>query len=66
LKSLPGTNTLAQYKNSYIMDVKSFITLAPGQNIIQLFTKFLQKILVTDALETSDSPKNTLAYLSLM
>ncbi len=31
LKSLPGTNTLAYYKNSQIMDVKSFITLAPGQ-----------------------------------
>jgi hypothetical protein len=29
-KSLPGTNALAYYENSYITDKKSFITLAPG------------------------------------
>jgi hypothetical protein len=29
-KGLPGTNTLAYYKNSYITDKKSFITLASG------------------------------------
>jgi hypothetical protein len=29
LKSLPGTNALAYYKNLKIMDEKSFITLRP-------------------------------------
>jgi hypothetical protein len=29
-KSLPGTNTLAYYKNPYITDKESFITLGPG------------------------------------
>ncbi len=29
-KSLPGTNTLAYYKDSQITVVKSFITLAPS------------------------------------
>ncbi len=36
-KSLPGTNTLAQYENSYITAVKSFITLSPGANVIKKF-----------------------------
>jgi hypothetical protein len=36
-KSLSGTNVLAYYKNSYIMAVKSFITLGPGANVIKLF-----------------------------
>jgi hypothetical protein len=34
-KGLPGTNTLAYYENSKIMAVKSFITLAPGVNVIR-------------------------------
>jgi hypothetical protein len=29
---LPGTNTLAHYEILYIMDKKSFLTLAPGTN----------------------------------
>ncbi len=29
-------HTLAYYKNRWIMDVKSFITLAPGVKIIKL------------------------------
>jgi hypothetical protein len=29
-KGVPGTNTLAYYKNLYLTAVKSFITLAPG------------------------------------
>ncbi len=37
-KSLPRTNTLAYYKSLEITAVKSFITLAPGQNITKLFT----------------------------
>ncbi len=36
-KSLPGTNTLAFNKYSLIMDVKSFITLTPGVNVLKHF-----------------------------
>ncbi len=36
-KVLPGTNTLAYYKNSYLKAVKSFITLAPGVNDMKPF-----------------------------
>jgi len=32
LKGLPGTNTLTYYEYSYLMDIKSFITLAPEHN----------------------------------
>jgi hypothetical protein len=32
-KNLPGTNTLAYYENSQIMDKSSFLTLAPGDCI---------------------------------
>jgi len=37
-KGLPGTETLAYYKNSYITDVKFYTTLGPGPNVIKLFT----------------------------
>jgi hypothetical protein len=36
-RGLPGTNTLAYYKNSLIADRKSFITLASDLNVIKLF-----------------------------
>ncbi len=36
LKSLTGTNTLAYYENSVIVDVKSFTTLAPEAYVIKL------------------------------
>ncbi len=32
----PGTNTLAYYKHWKITEVKSFITLCPGANVIKL------------------------------
>ncbi len=32
LKGLPWTNTLAYYDHSYLMDIKSFITLDPEHN----------------------------------
>ncbi len=41
-KGLPGTNTQAYYENQYIMDVKSFIRLAPEckpEDIITLVEK---------------------------
>ncbi len=31
------TNNLAYYEDSQSMDIKSFITLAPGSNVIKLF-----------------------------
>jgi hypothetical protein len=31
-KSLPGANALSYYKHSLITDVKSFITLTPGDH----------------------------------
>jgi hypothetical protein len=36
-KCLPGTNTLAYYEHSEIMDVKSFITLCPGHISFKTF-----------------------------
>jgi hypothetical protein len=36
-KVLAKTNTLAYKKCSRITDVKSFITLGPGTNVIKLF-----------------------------
>jgi hypothetical protein len=33
-QGLKGTNTLANYKHSYFMDMKSFVTLAPGCLVI--------------------------------
>jgi hypothetical protein len=38
LECLPGTNTPACYENLKITDKKSFITLAPGVNLIKQFT----------------------------
>jgi hypothetical protein len=35
-KGLPDTNALAYYENSKITPVKSFITLVPGVNFINL------------------------------
>ncbi len=37
LENLTGTKTLAYYKNSQIMDVKGFITLAPERNKLDFF-----------------------------
>jgi hypothetical protein len=42
-KGFPGTNTLAYYKHSLITVVKSFITLAPGPNVMILFTAGIYK-----------------------
>jgi hypothetical protein len=39
---MPGTHTLAYYENSLITEVKRFITLAPGANIIKLFTSVIK------------------------
>jgi hypothetical protein len=36
-KGLLGTNTLAYYENSQIMDRKSFITLGPVVEVLKLF-----------------------------
>ncbi len=36
-EGLPATNTLAYYKNSQITDVKSFVTMGPGGNVIERF-----------------------------
>ncbi len=36
-KSFPVTNILAYYESSYLTAVKSFITLAPGVNIMKIF-----------------------------
>ncbi len=36
-KGLPGTNTQALYDYSYITDIISFITLAPGADLIKHF-----------------------------
>ncbi len=47
-KSLPGTNTLASYKNPYITAVKSFITLAPGVGMGIPILRFDVKILRHD------------------
>jgi hypothetical protein len=38
-KSLPGTNALAYYEHLKITAVKSFITLAPGVNVIKRFIR---------------------------
>ncbi len=47
---MPETNTLAYYENSYITDVKSFITLGPGnatrmkrQNGVKMFLEMKQR-----------------------
>ncbi len=40
---LPRSNTLAYYKYSYLATVKSFITLAPGVNVRNLFTFIIDK-----------------------
>ncbi len=42
-KGLP--RTLAHYENSYITDVKSLITLAPGQKLFTFFSSSLTKSL---------------------
>jgi hypothetical protein len=34
-KGLPGSNTLTYYENLLITDVKSFMTLTPGANVIK-------------------------------
>ncbi len=36
-KDLSGTNIQVDYKHSHIMDVKSFITLCPGVNVIKTY-----------------------------
>jgi len=36
-KGLSGTNALVYYEKSYLMAMKSFITLATGLNIKKLF-----------------------------
>ena len=41
LKSLPKTNDLAYYENSEITDVKSFITLGPGVNVMKRFSSVI-------------------------
>jgi hypothetical protein len=41
LKSLPRTNTLCYYANSYIPGVRSFTTLAPGPKVLKLFTSVI-------------------------
>jgi hypothetical protein len=38
LKDLPGTNTLAYLFGALVMKKKRFITLAPGGNVIKLFS----------------------------
>ncbi len=38
-KGLPGTNALAYYEKAQLTAVKSFITLAPGPNVIKLFVR---------------------------
>ncbi len=40
-KGLPGTYALAYYKNLYLTAVKSFIALAHGTNIINLFCPYI-------------------------
>ncbi len=35
---MTGTDTLAYYEHSLLTDVKRFITLGPGANVIKLFT----------------------------
>jgi hypothetical protein len=42
-KGLPRTNILAYYKLSLITDVKTFIKLGPGANVIKLFTSVIYK-----------------------
>ncbi len=42
-EGLPGTNTLAYYKNSKITFVKSFLTLGQGVNVTKLFSSSLSK-----------------------
>ncbi len=51
-KALPtnirqGANTLAYYENSQIAAVKSFIGLAPVNNVIKLCTVLIYEIFVT-------------------
>ncbi len=53
-KGLLGTNTLAYYENSQITGMKSFITLAQGFNVTNLF------FFITDA------PKNKLECFALL
>jgi hypothetical protein len=36
-KGLPGTDTVAYYENSYITDIKRFVSLGPGVNVIKTF-----------------------------
>ncbi len=47
-KGLPRTNTLAYYENSKLMAAKSFITKAPGANVMNFllpyFTNFHDKL----------------------
>ncbi len=40
-KGLLRTNTLDYYEHSYITDPKSFVTLVPGIQIVQIFNAIL-------------------------
>jgi hypothetical protein len=40
------TNTLAYYEDSKIVAVKSFMTLAPGANVIKLFFSIVYEFFV--------------------
>ncbi len=44
---LPGTNTLAYYKRSLIMDVKSFITLGPVPMLWNFYVHNLQNFVTS-------------------
>ncbi len=44
LEKLPGTNTLAYYRNTYITAVNSFITMAPGVCTIKLLTSVIYRL----------------------
>ncbi len=46
-KGLPGKNTLAYHKNSYIMDVKCFITFGPDASLIKLFNPNLRIFVIS-------------------
>jgi hypothetical protein len=69
-KSLPGTNTLAYYENSKIVDKRSFKKLSPGACIIKLITAViygfrnkLQFLSLNTRLSWKGFPgTNTLAY----